>query len=75
MIIDFVRNNIAYLKCDQCEAEHVILKMKFGEYPFPIIDNEASISGMASFHAKHSLCKPIGQQLTLDSTTLNTQKK
>jgi hypothetical protein len=58
MIEDFVRENVAYLRCTECGKETTILKMHFvPEYTFPVIDHKATMNELEAFSIKHALCK------------------
>lgn len=60
MTKDFVRDGMAWLKCNECNAETTIIKYKLvPQYNFPIIDHEETISNMQAFQTKHAICKPV----------------
>lgn len=67
MITNFVRDNVAYIKCTECGAESPILKYVFSHvYDFPVISNEKTVEDFHAFSTLHRLCKkPVDQQLSI----------
>lgn len=66
MIIDFVRDGHAWVKCDQCGHEMTILKYEFSKvYNFPVINHEKTTTELDAFYATHLLCKQNSKQLRI----------
>lgn len=58
MVEDFVRENVAYLRCTECGKETKILQMRVSKvFNFPVIDQDATNTNIEVFSTIHGLCK------------------